>query len=215
MARKFTSSLSRAARIFASSSTFAFSIASWTPISARRSSDASRIFSSSFSPACFASSCLMLEASCSCSNSRSAAFFCANSWATRALCNSELWSSVFRCSSPRNLMVFCSSSHLSRSMLRFTSATSRSASDVFRFSTRSARASRSTAARKSSLNAWIATSWAIVRFRTSSRPRSSEAWSSTCCVLKRDTSASSRTKPSSVFAWENWRTSTFATVRTI
>mmetsp|Transcript_29300 Transcript_29300/g.81823 ORF Transcript_29300/g.81823 Transcript_29300/m.81823 type:complete len:329 (-) Transcript_29300:173-1159(-) len=215
IALRFTSSFSRAARIFASSSTLAFSIASCTPISARRSSEARRSCSSSFSPACLASSWRMLDASCSWRSSRSAAFFCASSCATRASWSFELWSSVLRCSSARSLTVFCSSSHLSLSMLRFTRATSRSASDDFRFSTRSALASRSTAARKSSLNAWMTASCAIVLLRTSSMPTRTLAWFSTCSRLNLATSASSRTKPSSVLAWENCSTSTLATVRTI
>mmetsp|Transcript_47208 Transcript_47208/g.143511 ORF Transcript_47208/g.143511 Transcript_47208/m.143511 type:complete len:365 (-) Transcript_47208:237-1331(-) len=215
MCRVLTSSFSLADRIFASSSTFALSMASCTPISARRSSDASRKSNSSFSPARFASSCRMFDASCSVSSSRSAAFFCASSWATRAWWSLELCSSLFRFSSSRIWIVFCSSSHLSFSICILTFATSRSASDAFRFSTRSARASRSTASRNSSLNAWMTASCAIVRLRPSSRPSSTAAWLSTCSDRKRPTSASRRTKPSSVLACENCSTSTFATVRTI
>mmetsp|Transcript_78469 Transcript_78469/g.233772 ORF Transcript_78469/g.233772 Transcript_78469/m.233772 type:complete len:264 (+) Transcript_78469:1196-1987(+) len=145
IARMFTSSFSRAALIFAACSTLAFSIASCTPISARLSSDCRRRSNSSFSPCRLCSSCLMFDSSCFCISSKSAALFCAVSWATRSWCSLELWSSLLRCSSARRLIVFCSSSQRSFSMLRLMSATSTSASAALRFSTRSARASRSTA----------------------------------------------------------------------
>mmetsp|Transcript_44144 Transcript_44144/g.93990 ORF Transcript_44144/g.93990 Transcript_44144/m.93990 type:complete len:200 (+) Transcript_44144:1349-1948(+) len=181
--RKLTSSFSRAARMLASDSTLAFSMASCTPISARRSSLFKRKSSSSFSPFFLASSWRMLDSSCDLKSSRSASFFCANSWATRSWCSFELWSSLLRCSSARMLMVFCSSSQRKRSMLRFTRATSRSASDVFRFSTRSARASRSTAARNSSLKAAMLAFCSSVVLRTSAKPLCTTAWFSSCRSL--------------------------------
>mmetsp|Transcript_13147 Transcript_13147/g.41473 ORF Transcript_13147/g.41473 Transcript_13147/m.41473 type:complete len:251 (+) Transcript_13147:1542-2294(+) len=169
MARTFTSSFSLAALIFAACSTLALSMASCTPISARLSSDCRRSSSSSFSPCRLCSSCLMFDSSCFCSSSKSATFFCAVSWATLSWCSFELWSSLFRCSSARRSIVFRSSSQRSFSMLRLMSATSTSASAALRFSTRSARASRSTAERKSSMNFWMIASCPSVLFVAISR----------------------------------------------
>mmetsp|Transcript_35753 Transcript_35753/g.93358 ORF Transcript_35753/g.93358 Transcript_35753/m.93358 type:complete len:219 (+) Transcript_35753:1344-2000(+) len=175
IARRLTSSLSRAALILASSSILALSTASRTPISARRSSDWSRSSRSSFSPCRLTSSCRRLEASCSFIRSRSASFFCSVSWATRAWCSWVLWSSLLRCSSPRSAMVFCSSDHRIASISCLTFSTSSSVSTAFRFSTRSARASRSTASRNSAMKAAMALSCSRVAFRSSSRPTCMDA----------------------------------------
>mmetsp|Transcript_125795 Transcript_125795/g.350511 ORF Transcript_125795/g.350511 Transcript_125795/m.350511 type:complete len:336 (+) Transcript_125795:1576-2583(+) len=202
--RMFTSSFSRAALILAASSILARSMASCTPISARLSSDCRRRSSSSFSPWRLCSSCLMLDSSCFCISSRSAAFFCAVSWATLSWCSFVLWSSLLRCSSSRILIVFCSSSQRSSSMLRFTRATSTSASAALRFSTRSARASRSTAWRKSSMNFSMTASCASVLLVAISRSCRASAMSRPSC-----------TKLSSALARACWRTSTLVTVRMI
>mmetsp|Transcript_124214 Transcript_124214/g.362566 ORF Transcript_124214/g.362566 Transcript_124214/m.362566 type:complete len:292 (-) Transcript_124214:448-1323(-) len=204
MVRMFTSSFSLAAFSLPSSSTLAFSMASCTPISARRSSDCSRRSRSSFSPSRLCSSWRMFDSSCFCSMSRSAAFFCAVSWATRSWCSFELWSSLLRCSSSRRLIVFCSSSQRSFSICFLIFVTSISASAALRFSTRSARASRSTASRKSSMNFAMTASCASVLFVAISRS-----------CLASETSRRRSTKLSSVFARACWSTSALATVRMI
>mmetsp|Transcript_40641 Transcript_40641/g.91685 ORF Transcript_40641/g.91685 Transcript_40641/m.91685 type:complete len:223 (-) Transcript_40641:474-1142(-) len=190
-------------------------MASWTAISARFSSDSRRRRRSSFSPFCFSFSCRIFDSSCSFMTSRSAAFFCASSCATRCWWSLELWSSFLLCSSPRSSIVFCSSSHRTFSMLRFTRATSTSASAAFRFSTRSRRASRSTAARNSALKSSMSASCASVLLLTSSRLCLRATCLSSCCDRNWFMSCSRRTKPSSVFTRAICRTSTLATVRMI
>mmetsp|Transcript_60949 Transcript_60949/g.170480 ORF Transcript_60949/g.170480 Transcript_60949/m.170480 type:complete len:339 (+) Transcript_60949:1430-2446(+) len=215
MWRKCTSSFSRRSRILASCSIFDCSIAFKTSISARFSSDWSLNKRSSFSPFCLACSCRMFESSCSFMSSMSAAFFWANSCATRSWWSFELCSWLFRCSSSLIWIVFCSSSHRNFSMLRFTNCTSKSASLFFRCSTRSARASLSTAARNSSMNLAMLTSCASVLFRTSSRPCCSALRPSSWRALNLVMSASIRTTPCSVLVSACCIISTFAMTRTI